>query len=677
MRKIIRIICMLMIAVMIASAATVITSAAEYRTGTNSISSSYAASDYYKRFQQVPITGDGPTDAIAIALSQIGYQEGNSDGQFAGNASGSDNYTEFNYNMGSFGVGYGGSQYPWCACFVSFCLYQGQCHDQGKLSDWCRKNEGVEGYVWREVSCQQWVNQLKRFDMFKPKTYAPQSGDLIFFSTNGTSSSHIGIVLYADGSYVYTIEGNTSSGSELDVNGGGVYYKKYSLRNSKIFGYGVLPYERDASATIDYSGANPTLGLYVSTTNKYIYKNQGDSAHTWLLPKYSMFEVTEIVSNDLLKGVFTIGGETVEGYVMNNTDRIIQLSKADDGSIKPATSTSGFKNMVIDTYSLNDSPVSGDALIGTENDTFGILGWMGFNSEIESFGYSVDGLENPVFDSSFAAYTEDAIKAEANAGKYGQRFKIEVSGLSVGEHQINFLAKLANGKICIISTVNVTVEAAPELPEETTTVEETTTEEITETTEETTEEITEETTEVTTEEITTAPETTEVTTEEITTVPETTEVTTEEITTVPETTEVTTEEITTVPETTEETVESTEVITTAPEETSTEAETTTVSTTEETTEVVTDEVTEEATETDTTEKATEIVTEAPTTEADGTVGNVTEATTEVVTTAESQTESENTTVAEDSKGCGASLSAMSVLATLGVAVLTIKKKKED
>ena len=588
MKKSVRIICTLVMAVMIISTTAVFAGAAEFRKGNNDISSAYAASEYYKRFQKVEITGDGPTDAIAIALSQIGYQEGNSDGQFGGTSAGDNNFTEFNYNMGDFGVGYGGSSYPWCACFVSFCLYQGQCHDLNKISDWCRNNVGKEGYVWREVSCQKWVEQLKNFDMFKPKSYTPAAGDLIFFSTNGKTSSHIGIVLYCDGSYVYTIEGNTSSGSELDVNGGGVYYKKYSVRNSKIFGYGVLPYERNESAAIDYSGANPTEGYYVATTNKYIYANADDSAYTWLLPKYSMFEVTEIVSGELLKGVFTIDGQTVEGYVMNNSDRIIQLSKADDGSIKPAASTSGFKNMVIDTYSLNDGPVSENTIEGTDKDSFGILGWMGFNSEIESFGYAIDGLENPVFDDSFAAPTEDVIKDEANGGQYGQRFKITVAGLSAGEYEVNFLVKLANGRICLIDTVTVSVEAAPEEPE---------------TTEETTEEITEEATEEST------------------------------------------------PDTTEAVSESTE----------------------ETSEIIETETTEPAsTEAPTSEEPKQTETES------AEVTEETESVEESESVSESETVAEQTTIAPaaDKSGCSATLSAMSVLATLGVAVLAVKKKED-
>jgi hypothetical protein len=50
-------------------------------------------------------------------------------------------------------------------------------------------------------------------------------------------------VLSCDGEYVYTVEGNTSDSAGLDVNGGGVYLKKYPLSSEYIRGYGVLPYE--------------------------------------------------------------------------------------------------------------------------------------------------------------------------------------------------------------------------------------------------------------------------------------------------------------------------------------------------------------------------------------------------------------------------------------------------
>ena len=59
-------------------------SAATYRNGAQSgPSTSYKNGRYYKNYLKVPITGDNRTDVLAIALSQLGYQEGASNGACA------------------------------------------------------------------------------------------------------------------------------------------------------------------------------------------------------------------------------------------------------------------------------------------------------------------------------------------------------------------------------------------------------------------------------------------------------------------------------------------------------------------------------------------------------------------------------------------------------------------
>ena len=226
----------------------VFASALDFCRGANGVSSTYAASEYYKKLSAVTLTGDGRTDVIAVALTQLGYTESNTLSDLSGGASGSGNYTEYNYNMGSFGSGYGGSEYPWCASFVSFCLLQSGCTDQTSTSDWCRSHEGDSRYIWREVSCSRWARQLRLCGYFKNSAayggnYFPISGDLIFFTDVGGHETHMGLVLSCDGEYVYTVEGNTSDTAGLDVNGGGVYLKKYPLASEYIRGYGVLPYE--------------------------------------------------------------------------------------------------------------------------------------------------------------------------------------------------------------------------------------------------------------------------------------------------------------------------------------------------------------------------------------------------------------------------------------------------
>jgi hypothetical protein len=72
---------------------------------------------------------------------------------------------------------------------------------------------------------------------------SPKKGDQIFFK-NGKSITHTGIVYDVDSTYVYTIEGNTSSGNDVVVsNGGCVRKKRYKLSNSAIAGYGRPKYK--------------------------------------------------------------------------------------------------------------------------------------------------------------------------------------------------------------------------------------------------------------------------------------------------------------------------------------------------------------------------------------------------------------------------------------------------
>ncbi|MBQ3215658.1 MAG: CHAP domain-containing protein, partial [Oscillospiraceae bacterium] len=307
--------------------------AATYRPGAQSgPSSSYASGMYYSNYKRVPITGDNRTDLVAIALSQLGYQEGAANGYFSGLVSGRNNYVEFSYNMGDLGLGYGGSDYPWCASFVSWCLYQSHCTDQNSWKDLGRYHVGDYKYIWKEISCSQWVRQLKgagyyKYSRYEGGSYTPKYGDLVFFQNSG-GVAHIGICLYVANGRIYTVEGNTSDSSGLEANGGGVYFKNYAIGTSYINGYGVLPYKSNSSVTkIDYSGNNPTPGLYVANASKYIYPTETATSHSWVMSRFTMFEVTQVCSNGRLKVIAkNSAGNTVTGYISNNSDRVIQLS---------------------------------------------------------------------------------------------------------------------------------------------------------------------------------------------------------------------------------------------------------------------------------------------------------------------------------------------------------------
>ena len=304
-------------------------SALDYRTGANAASDPYRHGKYYDHMRRITLTGTGSVDVLAVALSQLGYTEGDSASKLHGESAGYGNYTEYNYNMGDFGIGYGGSEYHWCASFVSFCLYQSGCHDYGDFFDCARFHEGDSGYIWREISCQYWVRALRDAGRFyKRSEYTPKPADLIFFSRDGKSASHIGLVLYVKDGRVYTIEGNTNQSAGIEANGGGVYAKSYKLSNSGILGYGTLPYRSSESVfRIDHSGGSPSAGYYISSGVKHLYTDPKASSRANIdLPKHTLFHVSRVASGTGLCSVLECEYNGRTYYIKNNSDRIYQIT---------------------------------------------------------------------------------------------------------------------------------------------------------------------------------------------------------------------------------------------------------------------------------------------------------------------------------------------------------------
>ena len=104
-------------------------------------SEAYKTSVWYENFTSLELTENDRNNVLRIAVSQLGYHEGDSPKDFDGmNTSGSDNYIEYarllvpNWNNNS---------YDWCACFVNWCLNQARFD---KASS--------------EISCRNWVSEL-------------------------------------------------------------------------------------------------------------------------------------------------------------------------------------------------------------------------------------------------------------------------------------------------------------------------------------------------------------------------------------------------------------------------------------------------------------------------------------------------------------------------------------
>ena len=209
---------------------------AEYgsETGKNVENTSKSAVNTSKTSQDQQKVLSGPDKVIAIALAEEGYLEKKSNSSLndkSANA-GSGNYTKYWRDTSPSFQGE-----PWCDAFVSWCFKQayGEKEADRLLCG------GLKSYYTPE-SAQKYK------DKGQWHTKTPKAGDQVFFR-NDTRICHTGIVYKADSSKVYTIEGNTSAGSQVVPNGGAVCRKSYTLTNSRIAGYGRPDYGTQTAAS--------------------------------------------------------------------------------------------------------------------------------------------------------------------------------------------------------------------------------------------------------------------------------------------------------------------------------------------------------------------------------------------------------------------------------------------
>lgn len=177
---------------------------------------------------------------INIALSEDGYLE-KSSAAYKKNkniiyektkGAGSDNYTKYGKEMHDLYPAVMDFPAYWCDCFVDWCFYKAYGVSSAKA---------LLGGNFDDYTINSKALYVAKGAYIKRGEGIPKKGDQIFFN-NGTRVCHTGIVYDVDKTYVYTIEGNTSVGSTVIANGGGVSKKKYALSYNKIDGYGRPPY---------------------------------------------------------------------------------------------------------------------------------------------------------------------------------------------------------------------------------------------------------------------------------------------------------------------------------------------------------------------------------------------------------------------------------------------------
>ena len=446
--------CILLCLVILLTSITVPTSAEKitYATGATGVSEAYKNSRYYKNLTQIELTGDGVTDTLAVALAHISYSEGNSSSGFNGTQNGSGNYTEFCRNYGE------GSAYAWCAAYVSFCLFQSRA-----------TTSTTKQTIWRDIYCPRWYQNMKNngcgYDA--GSNYTPKSGDLVFF----TSGGHIGIVRYYKDGKVYTIEGNTSGGA-FNAEGGGVFCKSYDRDYYKFLGFGSPPYKKNDNALkVDYSGANPTTGLWVGETDKNLYKTTNLSGDDYtVIPYGTVFEVTKIVNKTCYQVKYN--GQT--GYMVGTGGApIYQLTSTKapepietEPPVVPNkySITNEIKKVKehvgsgISQYTLDGDKINEKEIFGLNaGQKIGIEGFAGFSSNIREFGYYFDGnAESAVWGS---VPKEPNANAKKKAGDKAKLFDIDAdtTGLSNGQHTVTYAVKFINNKTCDLITLKLDV----------------------------------------------------------------------------------------------------------------------------------------------------------------------------------------------------------------------------
>ena len=257
-------------------------------------SDAYKTSVWYENFTSLELTSNDRNNILRIAVSQLGYHEGDSAKDFDGmNKSGSSNYIEYARLLVPH---YNDNAYEWCACFVNWCLNQAR-YDKASS----------------EIGCWKWVGELKTMKMWQDSaaykgTYTPKPADMIFFNwkNTNTGSGHIGYVLYTTDTHVFTIEGNADNN---------VTVRSYALNDPCVIGYGTPPYNEGDEPTIDWSYKDGMpRGTYVVNSYSAALKKAPDSkGRICTVPAGSTVILHEVV-DDMARVTF---GDK-EGYLDTN-----------------------------------------------------------------------------------------------------------------------------------------------------------------------------------------------------------------------------------------------------------------------------------------------------------------------------------------------------------------------
>lgn len=264
--------------------------------------------------EECPLVYD-PKKLIDIARAEVGYLEKETNSQLddkTANA-GDNNRTKYARDLDALGFYNGRKQgVAWCDVFVDWCFVQAYGLEAALQLTFQPFGSGNCG-AGCKYSRQYYQKNGRLFD-------DPQPGDQIFFYRSDKSGiSHTGLVRAVDSTYVYTVEGNTSSASGVVANGGCVREKKYKLNYNRLAGYGRPNWGKEYEAPTEQTPAAP------ATPTAY---ELGDRTLRNTSPDMKGSDVTELQTALNALG-FDCG--KVDGVFGNNTEKGVRAFQAAAG----------------------------------------------------------------------------------------------------------------------------------------------------------------------------------------------------------------------------------------------------------------------------------------------------------------------------------------------------------
>lgn len=265
-----------------------------------------------------------PKKVIDIALAEVGYLEKETNSQLddkTANA-GDENYTKYARDLDALGFYNGRKQHvAWCDVFVDHSFVEAYGMEVALA---------ITFQPYGEPNCGAGCKYSRQYYQMHGRLFdTPEPGDQIFFfgKTDGKVDksviSHTGLVYAVDSTYVYTVEGNTSSASGVVANGGAVAKKKYKLNYERLAGFGRPDYGMTISEPVTPSGSSGSAATSYKLGDRTLKKgDKGD-------------DVAALQSSLLLLdyhlGNYGVNKDGVDGSFGSKTDTAVRSFQSNHG----------------------------------------------------------------------------------------------------------------------------------------------------------------------------------------------------------------------------------------------------------------------------------------------------------------------------------------------------------